>query len=468
MDGTNRDRRREWELERDRERAWQRERERERELVPARGCDRSRSPDPRSSRPLHSGSGARNEPSHWQSSAHSQSYSQSYSQSQSRSQSVGERGPESEKHLHFEQGMLLSDRYVLVGTLGTGTFARVIEAWDRERGERVAIKVVRAVRRYATAARTEARHLEALNRHDPQCQAPIVRLREWFSSGEHTCLVFPRLGLSLYQFLEANQYQGFPLRHVRAFAQHVLRALLFMHDLTMIHTDLKPENILLCDPESRYVYREMNRSTPASGSRRSSSRASSGGGGSSAGGNELAADEDGRPLRLVRVPVDTEVVVIDFGNATYESDHHTSVITTRQYRAPEVLLNTGWSYGADMFSVGCILAELCTGLPLFDTRNDEEHIVYMEALLGEFPRSLVDRCTNHCRKYFDNDGRVTTQSMRRASPRGLRRMSRPLEEQFPEEYRDPWFMELLRNLLRLDARERISARDALESPFFEE
>lgn len=62
--------------------------------------------------------------------------------------------------------------------------------------------------------------------------------------------------------------------------------------------------------------------------------------------------------------------MIDFGGATYEQDSHASVVNTRQYRAPEVILGLRWLYPSDLWSVGCIIAELLLGDLLFATVRD--------------------------------------------------------------------------------------------------
>ena len=55
---------------------------------------------------------------------------------------------------------------------------------------------------------------------------------------------------------------------------------------------------------------------------------------------------------------DTRVKLIDFGSATFEWEHHSSVVSTRHYRAPEVILELGWSHPCDVWSIGCIIFEL--------------------------------------------------------------------------------------------------------------
>ena len=52
----------------------------------------------------------------------------------------------------------------------------------------------------------------------------------------------------------------------------------------------------------------------------------------------------------------------------YDDQHHTSVVCTRHYRPPEVVLGLGWSYPCDIWSVGCILMEMYTGEALFQVR----------------------------------------------------------------------------------------------------
>jgi serine/threonine protein kinase len=73
--------------------------------------------------------------------------------------------------------------------------------------------------------------------------------------------------------------------------------------------------------------------------------------------------------------------VIDFGGATYDDDDHKStIINTRQYRAPEVILEVGWSFPSDLWSAGCIIAELYTGDLLFATVRTRERTLACKCL----------------------------------------------------------------------------------------
>jgi serine/threonine protein kinase len=72
----------------------------------------------------------------------------------------------------------------------------------------------------------------------------------------------------------------------------------------------------------------------------------------------------------MQLPRDTSIKIIDFGSSIFAHEHHSQIIQTRQYRAPEVILSLGWDHKADLWSVGCILMELYTGELFFPTHDD--------------------------------------------------------------------------------------------------
>ena len=128
-----------------------------------------------------------------------------------------------------------------------------------------------------------------------------------------------------------------------------------MHDLNLIHTDLKPENILLCS--SDYQTFTYNRKIPSS------------------------STTVVRQANQRKVLLDTEIRLIDFGSATFQDEYHSSVVSTRHYRAPEIILGLGWSFPCDIWSIGCILVEFFTGDALFQTHDNLEHLAMMEAVV---------------------------------------------------------------------------------------
>jgi serine/threonine protein kinase len=199
----------------------------------------------------------------------------------------------------------------------------------------VAIKVVRRVRKYSEAARIEADILSDVNAADPCGASLCVRYLRAFEVRGHFCMVFEPLGPSLYDYVKANEYRPPPLYCVQAFADQLLQAVAFLHGMRLIHTDLKLENVLLV---SREPFALTSKPTSV---RRTGER--------------------------VLAPASTALKLIDFGGATFDWEHKSSLINTRQYRAPEVILGLGWSMPSDVWSAGCILMELYTGELLFQT-----------------------------------------------------------------------------------------------------
>jgi dual-specificity kinase len=120
---------------------------------------------------------------------------------------------------------------------------------------------------------------------------------------------------------------------------------------------LKPENILLCD--NSYQAFTYSRRIPSSSTAQ----------------NRQAAQR--------KVLLNTEIRLIDFGSATFQDEYHSSVVSTRHYRAPEIILGLGWSYPCDIWSIGCILVEFFTGDALFQTHDNLEHLAMMEAVCGK-------------------------------------------------------------------------------------
>lgn len=80
--------------------------------------------------------------------------------------------------------------------------------------------------------------------------------------------------------------------------------------------------------------------------------------------------------------LNSEIRLIDFGSATFQDEYHSSVVSTRHYRAPEIILGLGWSFPCDIWSIGCILVEFYTGDALFQTHDNREHLAMMEAVIG--------------------------------------------------------------------------------------
>ncbi|KAI2626444.1 kinase-like protein [Hypoxylon sp. NC1633] len=344
----------------------------------------------------------------------------------------------------------LTSQYQIVKLLGQGTFGKVVQARDRKRNKLVAVKIIRAVPKYRDASRIELRVLQTLKANDEENRNRCIHLRDCFDFRGHICIVMDLLGSSVFDFLKSNNFVPFPNSQIQSFARQLFTSVAFLHDLNLIHTDLKPENILLCD--SAYQTFTYNRRIPSS----------------STGVNRQATQR--------KVLLDTEIRLIDFGSATFQDEYHSSVVSTRHYRAPEIILGLGWSFPCDIWSIGCILVEFFTGDALFQTHDNLEHLAMMENVCdSRIDPHLVQavnkagRSGNFTAKYFKrNKLEFPTAETTRASRRFVKNMKR-LSDIIPAS--SPFlrsFLDLLQKIFVYDPAKRITARQALDHEWFRE
>ncbi|CAE6910555.1 AFC3 [Symbiodinium sp. CCMP2592] len=347
-------------------------------------------------------------------------------------------------HFAWQQGQVLDSRYRVEDLLGDGAFGRVLRATDMKDDSDVSLKVIRDVERYRENAMIEAKILEDIREADPNRTSYCVMMSDTFlHQNAYFVMVCELLGDSLYDFLKWNGFRGFWLHDIQNFAKQSLKALKFLHDLSLTHTDLKPENILLQSREvARVSFFPRSEFQPPS--------------------------DRYRNLPYAR-PASNSIKLIDFGNATYVDMHHSSIIQTRQYRSPEVILQIGWSEKADIWSLGCILFELYTGNVLFDTHASMEHLGMIDRILGHFPVAMLSRASEKAKKRFVMpSGQRLMWPEAAVSPESERYVFQqwPLENRAPQDHQA--FVAFVRDLLTHDPSLRPEAAAALSSEFFKQ
>ncbi|EKX41499.1 hypothetical protein GUITHDRAFT_88400 [Guillardia theta CCMP2712] len=334
-------------------------------------------------------------------------------------------------HYMITLGESLLPRYKILKVIGEGTFGKVTQCWDRHEKKYVAIKIIKSIQKYRDAAKVEISILKDIERKDKNGTSGCIRMLEAFDFRGHFCLVFDLLGMSMYDFLRQNSYRPFSLNEVQIFGKQILNAVSFLHNMGLIHTDLKLENVLLVNSDWQYHRHAVH----------------------------------GRS----RVVKRKDVVVIDLGSAIYEKDHHATVVSTRHYRAPEVVLGMGWSFPCDLWSVGCILLELFTGEATFQTHENMEHLAMMEKIFGKIPLHIVSRVDRkESGRYFSDSGELRwSEEATQDSVRAVEKL-KPLKSMFDlsrEDHRQ--FYDLCRELMILDPNSRMTASASLNHPFFQ-
>ncbi|KAK9966229.1 hypothetical protein ABG768_003352 [Culter alburnus] len=192
---------------------------------------------------------------------------------------------------------------------------------------------------------------------------------------------------------------------VRRYARSLLKCLQAFHDEKIIHADLKPENILAIDEEH------------------------------------------------------SDIKVADFGCGCYEDEQVFGYIGTRWYRAPELLLRQRYGTAIDMWSFGCVLAELHTGYPIFTGRNELDQlscIIQVKGMLG-MPSIDVTEKSEFWTAFFARKWKNKTV----AKNAGIRHpKSRPLVDILGPA--DPSFLDFMQRCLTLDPKMRMTPQEAMQ------
>jgi dual specificity tyrosine-phosphorylation-regulated kinase 2/3/4 len=227
----------------------------------------------------------------------------------------------------------------------------------------------------------------------------VVRIYHHFVFRGHICAVFEPLGPSLYQVLETRHFLPLPPADVKSIGRQILQALEFCHSQGIVHCDVKPENVNL-------------------------------------------VTESGIDIRL-----------IDFGTACRIGQNRFDYIQSRYYRSPEVILGMAYGPAVDIWSFGCLMAELAMGTALFEGSSELHQLnLYIQAI-GEPPAALIRKAPRKS-VLFSPDGK----------PKGGLLAPRSIEAQTG--IKDRNLLELLMRCFAWDPGARISAADALQLPYF--
>jgi serine/threonine protein kinase len=348
-------------------------------------------------------------------------------------------GFEAEKDLKLSEGCVVAGRYVIESMVGEASFSTAWKAIDRYQigdtskkdKKRVCLKVIKNNKDFLDQSLDEIKLLRYLNAAGDVDAHHILRLYDYFYFKEHLFISTELLRDNLYEFSRYNRESGdtiyFNLRRIRMVAQQCLEALDYMHSLGLIHCDLKPENILI----------------------KSYSKC--------------------------------QIKVIDFGASCYITDHLTSYIQSRSYRAPEVLLGCVYGQKIDVWSLGCILAELWTGTVLFHNHSVASLLSRIIAIIGPFPKLMLAEGVN-VPKYFTASNRLyestldvedddasnsKTYTSRTSNEEEGYILLYPKKTSLKHRLRVNYekFIDFMDKLLQIDPNNRMSTRQALNHPF---
>ncbi|KAG8761765.1 hypothetical protein FRC11_013221, partial [Ceratobasidium sp. 423] len=300
----------------------------------------------------------------------------------------------------------LAYRYEIIDILGVGSFAKVLECRDHRTGLSVGIKVIRNKERFHRQGLVEIKVLKNLKELDPEEKSHVLRMQDYFMFRNHLCIVTELLSINLFELIQVNEFAGFTIALIRRFTSQMLASLALMHQHRIVHCDLKPENVLLLHPAK------------------------------------------------------SALKVIDFGSSCFEHEKVYTHIQSRFYRSPEIILGMNYHTAIDMWSLGCILAELYTGYPIFPGENEQEQLACIMEVLGVPDKDLINRSSRK-QLFFDSNGQprpVVNSKGRRRRP-GSKTLAQVLRCD------DEMFVDFIAKCLNWVPELRLKPWHALRHPF---
>ncbi|CAO3625456.1 unnamed protein product [Mucor hiemalis] len=297
----------------------------------------------------------------------------------------------------------LGYRYEILEELGRGSFGQVVKCYDHKTASTVAVKLIRNKKRFYAQAKTEVKILSDLVKWDPEDRHHNVKMTDSFYFRNHLCIACECLSMNLYEFIKVNNFQGFHITLIKRFTVQLLRSLSLLSRHGVVHCDLKPENILL------------------------------------------------------KHPTKSTIKVIDFGSSCLENQRVYTYIQSRFYRSPEIILGLDYTMAIDMWSLGCIIGELYTGVPIFPGENEQEQLACIMEVLGVPDPELI-QLSERRHLFFDRRGdpRVVCNSRGKKRRAGTKNLAQALR------CNDALFLDFIHQCLEWDPTKRLTPEKAFQ------
>ncbi|KAK3201407.1 hypothetical protein GRF29_185g802614 [Pseudopithomyces chartarum] len=296
----------------------------------------------------------------------------------------------------------ITSRYTDLQPVGMGAFGLVCSAKDQLTSQAVAIKKIMKPFSTPVLSKRTYRELKLLKhlRHEnserhfyftPRGYVGTPNLLLLTPTDAFSYFVTELLGTDLHRLLTSRPLEK---QFIQYFLYQILRGLKYVHSAGVVHRDLKPSNILV---------------------------------------NE-----------------NCDLKICDFGLARIQDPQMTGYVSTRYYRAPEIMLTwQKYDVEVDIWSAGCIFAEMLEGKPLFPGKDHVNQFSIITELLGTPPDDVIQTiCSENTLRFV--------QSL-------PKRERQPLANKFKNA--EPAAIDLLENMLVFDPKKRVRAEQALAHPY---
>eukprot|EP00298_Acanthocystis_sp_HF-20_P012944 c20133_g1_i3.p1 GENE.c20133_g1_i3~~c20133_g1_i3.p1 ORF type:complete len:528 (+),score=160.01 c20133_g1_i3:112-1695(+) len=317
-------------------------------------------------------------------------------------------GFEDTKDFPIKQNDIVAGRYQIVGYIGSAAFSKAVQCIDLVTGESLCLKIIKNNKDYFDQSLDEVKLIKYINSNDPDDSHHVLHMYDFFYYREHLFIVCELLRENLYEFSKFNRESEdepyFTLSRLQKITYQCLKALDFIHSIDLIHCDVKPENILI-QSYSKCIVR-----------------------------------------------------LIDFGSSCFINDQLSSYVQSRSYRAPEVILGLKYDGRIDIWSIGCVLAELYTGYVLFQSDCVQGLLARIIGMFGDFNANMLAE-GKHVGDFFTQEG-LLYRKLDDLRYEIIRPKSTTLEARLQSNDLD--FVDFIRYLLIVDPTQRPTAAEAIK------
>eukprot|EP00127_Corallochytrium_limacisporum_P003113 Clim_evm42s146 gene=Clim_evmTU42s146 len=290
--------------------------------------------------------------------------------------------------------------YRLDKVIGQGAYGVVVSATNLHKSSKVAMKKISKIFESPTDSKRTLREIKLLShmKHENILTIEDILLPYSYAAFEDIYVVTPLMETDLYHIIHSDQV--LTEDHFQYFIYQILRGLKYIHSAGVLHRDLKPGNLL--------------------------------------------------------VNANCDLKICDFGLATGEGRtiqtraFMTEYVATRWYRAPELMLSwSEYTSALDIWSVGCIFAELLGRAPLFPGKNYLHQLDLITDVTGGLPADKIGYiCNDKAQQYMISIEQKEGVELRALYPNA-----------------SPEAIELLRYMLQMDPADRVNCEQALQHPY---
>ncbi|OHT03688.1 Dual specificity tyrosine-phosphorylation-regulated kinase 3 [Tritrichomonas foetus] len=242
----------------------------------------------------------------------------------------------------------LAYRYEIVAIFGRGAFGEVVKCIDHKTKAIVAVKILVNTQLMHKQGAIEIANMQVVSK----TKSPYIgQVTDSFTFRNHLCIVTEVLGNSLLKHMEIKDFAPFSTKQLKSVVYDITSGLVAIHQAGIIHADVKLENVLFLVGSTLHVK------------------------------------------------------IIDFGSSCAIGNTTYNYLQSRFYRAPEIILGIKYGTPIDIWSLGCIVAELATGKPLFSGQNEADQLKKFVEVVGAPPAALMAQSPRK-NQYTTSDGKI--------------------------------------------------------------